>query len=52
MPNDYYDMKKHIYKLRYEENKIKKLEQAKIPENYYYNYWKNAKWKKKEKDKE
>ena len=42
----YYDMNKHLYKLRYEEKKLRDIEKAKIPVNYYYLYWKNKDWAK------
>ena len=42
----YYNMTKHLYKARYEEKKLREEEQKKIPDNYYYNYWKNQLWKK------
>ena len=55
MPNNYnynyyryYDMTKHLYKVRYEEKKRREEEEKKIPPNYYYDYWKYAKWKKKD----
>lgn len=41
----YYDMTKHLYKIRYEEKKLREIEEKKIPKNYYYDYWKLAKWK-------
>ncbi len=46
MSGSYYDIHKHLYKLRYEENKIKQKEREKIPPNYYVDYWKNKEWKK------
>lgn len=41
----YYDMKKHIYRLNYEEKKQREKE-TKKDENYYHDYWKNCLWKK------
>jgi hypothetical protein len=46
MSGSYYDMNKHLYKLRYEEKKIKDKEREKIPPNYYVDYWRNKEWKK------
>ena len=46
MSTSYYDMNKHIYKLRYQEKKIKDKERSKIPPNYYIDYWRNKEWKK------
>lgn len=42
----YYDMTKHIARLRYQDRKEKAKLALYIPENYYYLYWKNAEWKK------
>jgi len=41
----YYDMRKHIYRLNYEEKK-RRQEENKVDKNYYYDYWKNSMWKK------
>jgi hypothetical protein len=41
----YYDMRKHIYRLNYEEKK-RRQEESKVDKNYYYDYWKNCMWKK------
>jgi hypothetical protein len=40
----YYDMRKHIYRLNYEEKKQREAEN-KVDKNYYYDYWKYCKWK-------
>jgi hypothetical protein len=40
----YYDMRKHIYRLNYQEKKQREAEN-KVDKNYYYDYWKNCKWK-------
>ena len=40
----YYDMRKHIYRLNYEEKK-RRQEENKVDKNYYYNYWRECKWK-------
>ncbi len=41
----YYDMRKHIYRLNYQEKKQREADD-KTPKNYYYDYWKNCEWKK------
>jgi hypothetical protein len=41
----YYDMRRHIYHLNYQEKKQREADD-KTPKNYYYNYWKNCEWKK------
>jgi hypothetical protein len=41
----YYDMRKHIYRLNYEEKKQRQAELKPIDNNYYYDYWKLQKWK-------
>tara|TARA_A100001391_G_C4933964_1_gene242617 strand:+ start:287 stop:484 length:198 start_codon:yes stop_codon:yes gene_type:complete len=40
----YYDMRKHIYRLNYEEKKMREQEN-KVADNYYYEYFKNQLWK-------
>ena len=41
----YYDMTKHIARLRYLDKKEKAKFAKQIPDNYYYLYWKEARWK-------
>ena len=41
----YYDMRRHIYRLNYQEKKQREADDT-TPKNYYYNYWKNCEWKK------
>ena len=41
----YYDMKKHIYRLNYEEKKQREAVYKNLMKNYNYNYWKNCMWK-------
>jgi hypothetical protein len=40
----YYEIHKHIYRLNYEEKKRKEAEN-KTPKNYYYDYWRECKWR-------
>jgi len=40
----YYDLKKHIYRLNYEEKK-RRLQEDKTPKNYYLDYWRKEKWR-------
>ena len=40
----YYEHRKHIYRLNYEEKK-RRQEENKVDKNYYYDYWRECKWK-------